>query len=50
LAKLAGTTVESSIRMSSQLSEAKIIATGRGRIEILSPARLYDFASRGSLD
>jgi CRP/FNR family transcriptional regulator len=50
LAKLAGTTVESAIRMSSRLSEAKIIATRRGRIQILSPSLLYEFASEGSLD
>jgi CRP-like cAMP-binding protein len=50
LAKLAGTTVESSIRISRQLVEAKVIATDRGRIEILSAKRLYQFASEGSLD
>jgi CRP-like cAMP-binding protein len=50
LAKLAGTTVESSIRVSRQLAEAKIIATKRGKIEILSAKRLYQFASEGSLD
>ena len=50
LAKLAGTTVESAIRLSRQLVEAKIIATERGRIEILSPKRLYEFAAEGSID
>jgi CRP-like cAMP-binding protein len=47
LAKLAGTTVESAIRLSRQLVEAKIIATERGRIEILSPKRLYEFVDEG---
>lgn len=47
LAKLAGTTVESAIRLSRQLVETKIIATERGRIEILSPKRLYGFAEEG---
>src|SRR5215475_6803950 len=47
LAKLAGTTVESAIRLSRQLVEAQIIATERGRIEILSPKRLYEFADEG---
>ncbi|MGA7128724.1 MAG: Crp/Fnr family transcriptional regulator [Chthoniobacterales bacterium] len=50
LAKLAGTTVESAIRFSRQLVEAKIIATERGRIEILSSKRLYKFAAEGSID
>jgi CRP-like cAMP-binding protein len=47
LAKLAGTTVESAIRVSRQMVEAKIIATERGRIEIVSPERLYEFAAEG---
>jgi CRP/FNR family transcriptional regulator, nitrogen oxide reductase regulator len=48
LAKLAGTTVESAIRMSRQLVEARIIATERGKIQILSPKDLYEFAAEGS--
>jgi CRP/FNR family transcriptional regulator len=47
LAKLAGTTVESAIRISRQLADAKIIATERGRIAILSSKHLYEFASEG---
>jgi CRP-like cAMP-binding protein len=50
LAKLAGTTVESAIRMSRQMADAKIIATERGKIKILSPKRLYEFASEGSVE
>ena len=47
LAKLAGTTVESAIRMSRLLVDAKIIATERGKIQILSPKQLYEFAAEG---
>lgn len=50
LAKLAGTSVESAIRMSRQLARAKIIATERSRIKILSPKSLYEFASEGSIN
>jgi len=32
------------------LVEAKIIATERGRIEILSTKRLYEFAAEGSIE
>ena len=49
LAKLAGTTVESAIRMSRQLVDAKIISTERGKIEVLSPKRLYEFAAEGQV-
>ena len=48
LAKLAGTTVESAIRISRQMVEAKIIATERGRIQVLSPKELYQFAAEGA--
>jgi CRP-like cAMP-binding protein len=50
LAKLAGTTVESAIRVSRQMVEARIIATERGRIEVLSPKRLYVFAAEGLME
>jgi CRP-like cAMP-binding protein len=50
LAQLAGTTVETAIRISRQLTDAGIIATERGKIEVLSAKRLYQFASEGSLD
>ncbi len=49
LAKLAGTTVESAIRMSRQLVEAKIISTERGKIEVLSSKHLYEFAAEGMI-
>jgi CRP-like cAMP-binding protein len=48
LAKLAGTTVESAIRMSRQLVDAKIISTERGKIEVLSSKHLYEFAAEGT--
>ena len=41
LAKLTGTTVESAIRISRQLTEAEIIVTVRGKIKVLSAKRLY---------
>jgi hypothetical protein len=42
-------TVESAIRMS-QLVDAKIISTERGKIEVLSSKRLYEFAAEGAID
>ena len=50
LAKLAGTTVESAIRISRQLTEAEIMVTARGKIKVLSAKRLYQFASQGFLE
>ena len=44
LAELAGTTVESAIRVTRRLSQRGIIATKRGGITILSPERLAQFA------
>jgi hypothetical protein len=35
--------------MSRQLVDAKIIATERGRIEVLSPKELYQFAAEGAI-
>ena len=46
LAELAGTTVESAIRVTRELARRGIISTSRGRIEIQSLGRLQKFASR----
>ena len=45
LAELAGTTRETTARMISRLDETGILIKKRGRIEIVSPDRLYELAS-----
>src|SRR6266567_4704446 len=47
LAELAGTNVETAIRITNRLARHGILATGRGRVEILSPAGLRDCAQGG---
>jgi len=42
VAELAGTSVETAIRITNRLARRGVLATGRGQIEILSPAGLRD--------
>lgn len=47
LAELAGTSVETAIRITNALARRGILATSRGQVEILSPAGLRVCAQRG---
>jgi CRP-like cAMP-binding protein len=44
IAELAGTTTETTIRFVCRLKKAEIVSTGRGRLTILNPDKLNEFA------
>ncbi len=47
IAELAGTSIETAIRITNRLARRGILATSRGQVEILSPAGLRDCAQGG---
>src|SRR5205823_4762193 len=47
IAELAGTSVETAIRITNRLARQGILATGRGQVEIISLAGLTDCAQGG---